>query len=167
MALAALNVVYRPRFQIGLQCFTFTGRDCALRMPASLTQYHPSLTQRIAGRADLIGTIAVKRNLIAGKLLLLPIDFTLHETQFAPVIEAYTDMFRWFTVSVEFYQRERITLPAVFTGSGFAFSPRTKYREQVNIVTGVFTPNAYRPLIANLAACRERRKLRMATAGRQ
>lgn len=160
-------MVYRPRLQVWLQRFTFTGCDRVIRMPTSLTQYHPSLTQRIAGLANLIGAIAVKRDLIAGKLLLLPVDFTLHEAQFAPVIEAYTDMFSRFTVNVEFYQRERITLPAVFTGSGFAFSPRTKYREQVNIVTGVFTPNAYRPLIANIAAGRERRKLRMATAGRQ
>ena len=160
-------MVYRPRFKIGLQRLTFTGCDRVIRMPASLTQYHPSLTQRIAGLADLIGTVAVKRDLIAGKLLLKTVDLTLHETQFTPVIKAYTNMFRRFTVHVEFYQRERVTLPAVFTGGGIAFTPRTKYREQVNIVAGIFTPNAYCPLIANIAAGCERRKLRMATAGRQ
>ncbi|EFE05400.1 hypothetical protein CIT292_11263 [Citrobacter youngae ATCC 29220] len=74
-------------------------------------------------------------------------------------------MFRRFTVYVEFYQRERITLPAVFTGGGIAFTPRTKYREQVNIVAGIFTPDAYRPLVANIAAGRERRKFGMAATG--
>ncbi len=167
MALAALNMVYRPRFQIGFQRLTFTGRNRVIRMPASLMQYHPSLTQRIACLADLIGSIAVKRDLIAGKLLLKTVDFTLHETQLTPVIEAYTDMFLGFTVGVEFYQRERITLPAIFTGGGITFTPRTKYREQVNTVAGIFTPNAYCPLIANIAAGCERRKLRVATTGRQ
>ena len=65
--------------KVRLYCLAFAGRYRLVCVPAPLTQHHFPLPQRIAGLADLLGTVAVERNLIARELLFLPIDLALHK----------------------------------------------------------------------------------------
>ena len=65
----------------------------------------------------MVRAITVERYLIAGKLLFLTVDFTLHETQLAVIIKAHTDVFRGFTVDIEFNKLEFIAQKAAELGA--------------------------------------------------
>jgi hypothetical protein len=115
MILPTLYMADSQRIEVGFNGLTFACCNGTIGMPTALAQHYTPQTQCVAGLPELVRTITVERDLIAGKLLFLTIDFTLHETQLAVVIKAHTDMFRCFTVDIEFNQPKLIALPAVFT----------------------------------------------------
>ena len=100
----------------------------------------------------MVRAITVERYLIAGKLLFLAVDFTLHETQLAVIIKAHTDMFRGFTIDIEFNKLEFIALPAVFAQRGIPVVPRAKGGEKMGLAVGIFAPKALCALVPGVAA---------------
>jgi hypothetical protein len=93
MTLTALNVFGCPGFKLRLHRLPFAGGHRPIGMPAPLAQHNASQTKRIAGLADLFGTVTVEGDLIAGKLLFLTADFTLHKAQLAMVVKTHFHVF--------------------------------------------------------------------------
>ncbi|AEW71669.1 hypothetical protein EcWSU1_00229 [Enterobacter ludwigii] len=152
MPLTALNMFGCPGFKLRLNGLPFAGGYRAIGMPAPLAQHNASLTQRIAGLADLFGTITIERDLIAGKLLFLTADFPLHKAQLAMVIKTHFHMFGGLAVDIQFYQRQVIALPAILRSRRIAVMPRTESRKQMHFAARIFAPDPHRTLVVSVAA---------------
>ena len=103
-------------------------------MPAPLMQHDPSLSQRVAGLANLRGAVAVKLDLIGRELLFKATGFVLHKAQLTVVVKAYPHMLGDFAVDVYVGPDERIALPAIFTGGGTAAVPGAKCGEEMDFI---------------------------------
>ena len=136
MTLATFNMRQGPAIEVRLNRLTFTGQH-GMRgsVPAPLTQDDASLAESIAGLADLLGAITIQCDLVAGELLLLPVDFPLHKAEIALRVEAGANMFRRLTVDIEFDKRQLIALPAIFTGRGIPVTPRAESGEKMDFIT--------------------------------
>ena len=152
MPLTTLNVFGCPGFKLRFHCLPFAGGHRAVGMPAPLAQHHAALTQRIAGLAKLFSTVAVERDLIAGKLLFQSTDLMLHKAQLAVVVKTHLHVFGSLTVDIQFNERQRIALPAVFCGRGIAVMPRTERGKHMHFIAGIFAPDPDRTLVVSVAA---------------
>ena len=167
MTLTALNVFGCPGFKLRLHRLPFAGGYRSIVMPAPLAQHNASQTKRIAGLADLFGTITVEGDLIAGKLLFLTADFALHKAQLAMVVKTHFHVFGGLAVDVQLNQREVISLTAIFCRRRIAAMPRAEGRQQMNFIAGIFTPDPDRALVVSVAAGGKRRQSGVVTTGSQ